>query len=93
MYGEEDADRLSFIRHARDLGFELGSVRVLLALQKQPERPCSAASELASAQLAIVESRLKHLAILRDELQRMVRACGNGCVAECQVIDALAKMN
>jgi DNA-binding transcriptional MerR regulator len=91
MYGEDDAARLTFIRHARDLGFELNSVRVLLQLQSQPEMSCSAASELASAQLAIVESRVRRLIVLRDELKRIVRACKNGRVADCRVIDALAK--
>jgi DNA-binding transcriptional MerR regulator len=40
-YGEEDAGRLTFIRHARELGFELTSVRALLALQKQPDVSCT----------------------------------------------------
>lgn len=91
-YGEEDAGRLTFIRHARELGFELNSVRALLALQKQPDMSCTAACELASAQLSIVENRLRRLTALRTELRRMVR-CGNGRVADCRVIDALAKVN
>jgi hypothetical protein len=37
------------------------------------------------------ENRLSRLIVLRDELQRMVHACKNGCVADCQVIEALAR--
>jgi DNA-binding transcriptional MerR regulator len=92
IYGEEDAGRLAFIRHARELGFELVSVRALLALQERPELSCKAASELASAQLAAVESRLNRLTVLRDELKRMVRACKNGRVVDCRVIEALTNM-
>jgi len=92
IYGNEDAGRLGFIRHARELGFELVSVRALLALQEKPELSCKAASELASAQLAAVESRLSRLTVLRDELKRMVRACKNGRVVDCRVIDALTNM-
>ncbi|MGQ0581960.1 MAG: MerR family transcriptional regulator [Reyranella sp.] len=91
-YGQEDANRLAFIRHARDLGFDLTAVRALLTLQERPELSCEAASKMASAQLSAVESRLTRLAVLRDELKRMVRACRNGRVAECRVIDALTKM-
>jgi hypothetical protein len=80
------------IRHARELGFELTSVRALLALQKQPDLSCATACELAGAQLTIVENRLRRLTALRTELRRMVR-CGNGRVADCRVIDALAKVN
>jgi DNA-binding transcriptional MerR regulator len=90
VYGDADAERLAFIRHARDLGFELNSVRALLRLQTQPEMSCVEACELASAQLSAVERRLEHLAALRDQLQRMVSSCENGRVADCCVIEALA---
>lgn len=90
VYGEADIKRLAFVRHARELGFDLTSVRALLALQEKPERSCKAASQLASAQLVAVESRLRRLRVLRDELVSMVSGCGNGRVADCRVIDALA---
>lgn len=92
-YVEADVLRLAFIRHARDLGFDLSSVRALLALQEQPERSCKVASKLATAQLVAVESRLRRLAVLRDELTRMVNACKNGRVTDCRVINELAKVN
>lgn len=91
-YSQEDADRLAFIRHSRELGFDLTTVRALLSLQERPELSCEAASKMAAAQLLAVESRLTRLAVLRNELKRMVRACKNGRVAECRVIDALTKM-
>jgi DNA-binding transcriptional MerR regulator len=91
-YGDDDARRLAFIRHARDLGFGLGAIKTFVALQEKPEQSCKAASDLASAQLAAVESRLGRLMVLRKELKRMVRACRNGRVVDCRVIDALAKV-
>lgn len=89
-YGEADARRLGFIRHARELGFDLASIRVLLALQEQPEASCASASRIAEGQLAAVESRITRLLCLRDELSRMVRECAQGSVSECRVIEALA---
>lgn len=90
FYGDDDVRRLVFIRHARDLGFELKAVRELLHLQEQPERSCKFASRLASAQLEAVESKIDRLTRLRAELARMVKSCKNGRVAECRVIDTLA---
>lgn len=84
--------RLAFIRHARDLGFDLASVKALLALQEKPERSCRIASDLATAQLAAVESRLDRLKVLRRELRQMIAACQNGRVGDCRVIGALAKV-
>jgi DNA-binding transcriptional MerR regulator len=88
-YAEQDAGRLGFIRHARDLGFELADVRTLLALQEQPEASCEDASRIAQAQLEAVESRVAKLQNLRTELMRMVSECQRGIVAECRVIEAL----
>lgn len=89
-YTEADARRLGFVRHARELGFDLANVRALLALQEQPEASCEDASRIAQAQLSEVESRVARLLILREELSRMVTECRRGVVAECRVIDALA---
>jgi Predicted transcriptional regulators len=89
-YSPADAERLGFIRHARDLGFDLPSVRVLLALQEQPEASCEDASRIAQGQLEEVESRIARLLSLRDELARMVGECRQGRVSECRVIEALS---
>lgn len=91
VYGAKDARRLSFVRHARDLGFDLKAVRTLLALQEQPEASCENASRIAASQLEAVESRIVRLLMLRDELSRMVAECQQGAVAECRVIEALAQ--
>ena len=89
-YTEVDARRLGFVRHARELGFDLAAVRALLALQEQPQASCEDESRIAQAQLAEVESRIARLLNLRKELSRMVKECGRGVVAECRVIEALA---
>ena len=92
VFDQQDVRRLAFIRHARELGFELASVRALLALQETPELSCKSASDLASAQLSAVEGRINRLTVLREELKRMIRACKNKRVFDCRVIDALTKM-
>ncbi|UYN95866.1 MAG: helix-turn-helix domain-containing protein [Enhydrobacter sp.] len=92
VFDQQDVRRLAFIRHARELGFELASVRALLALQEKPELSCKSASDLASAQLSAVEGRINRLTVLREELKRMIRACKNKRVFDCRVIDALTKM-
>ena len=39
-YGRHHLERLLFIRHARDLGFEVEDVRSLLELSAEPARSC-----------------------------------------------------
>jgi Cu(I)-responsive transcriptional regulator len=89
-YGPAAVDRLNFIRHARELGFEVDAIRELLALSAQPDRSCAEVDQIARRHLAEVERRIGQLVALRAELQRMVDACGHGRVCDCRVIEILA---
>jgi DNA-binding transcriptional MerR regulator len=89
-YDRHALDRLAFIRHARELGFTLESIRELLRLADHPEHPCSEADSIARARLVEVESRLTRLKALERELTRMIEACAGSSVAQCQVIETLA---
>lgn len=90
VYDEADLRRLAFIRHARELGFEVDAIRTLLSLQDQPDQSCAAADTIARARLAEVDRRLARLTALKAELQRMVDHCAAGRVSECRVIETLA---
>ena len=89
-YGVGDLRRLAFIRHARELGFEIEAIRALLTLQDQPNQPCATADVIAKARLAEVEQRIRSLTALKAELELMVEGCSHGRVAECRVIEVLA---
>ena len=89
-YSKTHADRLAFIRHARELGFPLDAIRELLGLVDKPDQPCARVDRVASDVLADVEAKIARLMSLRGELQRMVRQCRHGRVAECRVIKVLA---
>ena len=90
LYGLATVERLRFIRHARELGFGVESIRQLLELSDQPERSCAAADAIARRHLAEINSRLKRLGALKREVQRMIDECAQGRIAECRVIDVLA---
>jgi len=90
QYDEADAKRLAFIRHARELGFDIESIRIFLLLQELPEQPCGVADQLASERLADVNARLSALTALKGELERMLGNCRRGRVSDCHVIETLA---
>jgi len=46
-YGEDLQRRLLFIRHARDLGFEIEDIRSLLDLASRPDQPCASVDAIA----------------------------------------------
>lgn len=89
-YGEAEVSRLNFIRHARELGFEVEAIRELLAMSGNPDQSCTEADAIARRHLAEVERRIGQLTALREELRRMVNECSHGRVAECRVIQVLA---
>lgn len=89
LYGRSDIDRLTFIRHARDLGFPLEAIRDLLSLSDRPDQPCEAADAIARAQLSEVNRRIEHLQALREELERMIAQCAGGRISDCRVIEVL----
>ena len=89
-YGPQAEQRLSFIRHARALGFDIESIRRLLELAGHPESPCAEIDRIAALQLRTVEEKINRLSRLRSELERMIHACGQGPVAECRVLETLA---
>lgn len=82
--------RLNFIRHARELGFEVAAVRELLALSAQPDRSCAEVDGIARRHIEDIDRRVARLVALRGELQHSLDACGHGRVRECRVIEALA---
>jgi len=90
LYADADVRRLSFIRHARTLGFELDDIRSLLDLSDHPQRPCDDADRIARRHLAEVDIRIEQLSALKKELARIVRSCAGGRAGDCQVIEALA---
>ena len=90
-YNEAGLERLSFIKHARELGFSIEAISALIELQNHPDQSCQAASDIAGAQLADVRQKIKKLRSLEKELKRISEGCnGTGTSAECYVLASLA---
>lgn len=90
LYDGTAVRRLSFIRHARQLGFSVDAIRSLLTLADDPDRPCADADAIAAEQLADVEAKIARLEALRDELRHMLSAdCTGGRAGDCRVIEVL----
>jgi DNA-binding transcriptional MerR regulator len=90
VYAATDLRRLAFIRHARELGFEIEAIKKLLILQDEPNQSCAAADIITRERLADVELRIRSLTALKAELALMLEGCSQGRVAECRVIEVLA---
>ena len=89
-YGKTEIDRLNFIRHARELGFEVDHIRELLAMSQEPQASCHQADSIAQSHLLEVDRRIEKLKRLRGELARMIDECGHGRICDCRIIEVLA---
>ena len=89
-YGREERARLSFIKHARDLGLTIESIRELLDLNAHPEKPCEQADRIAAEQLKSVREKIEKLKRLEHELERISTSCKGDHVRDCYVIRSLA---
>ena len=90
LYAASDLRRLGFIRHARELGFDIEAIRTLLTLQDDASQSCASADAIAKARRTEVDQRIRSLKALKRELTRMVEGCRHGRIAECRVIEVMA---
>lgn len=88
-YDAEALERLTFLRHARELGFGLEDIAELMTLTEALGEDCAPAHEIARKQLAAVERRITILTQLREELARMADADDPGHAGACRVIQVL----
>ncbi len=90
-YARRHAERLAFIKHARDLGFAVEAIRTLLKLSDTPGMACDEAHAIAVAHLGEVRDKIARLRSLETELERIATTCSGGVAAcDCAIIEALA---
>ncbi|MEZ5811530.1 MAG: helix-turn-helix domain-containing protein [Rhizobiaceae bacterium] len=89
-YGADGLERLSFIKHSRDLGLSISAIRDMIRLSEHPRRPCGDADRIVGEHLAAVRAKIARLKRLERELARIASACDGGEIGNCDVIRALA---
>ena len=90
LYGQAEVDRLNFIRHSREVGFEIENIREFLAMSEQPQSSCHKVDSIANSHLIEIDRRIASLTTLKAELARMISECGRGRVCDCRIIEVLA---
>jgi len=91
VYDQQHAQRLTFIRRSRELGFSLDNIRMLLDLS-DGKRDC-AAKQLTLRHLDDVRGKIASLKRLERALKGMTEACKPGDQDSCPIFDALSGQN
>ena len=72
----DDAVRVvRFVKHAQQLGFNLGDIEDLLHLSAGGPTACDEARTMARSRIADMEQRIKELGRMRDALARLIDTC------------------
>ncbi len=74
---------------ARELGFSLDEIRVLLRLVDERDQPCAEARAVAAAHLDDVRAKIADLKRMQRVLEDVVAQCADGTLPECPLIETL----
>lgn len=89
VYGPNEIRILGFIRRARELGFALDEIRVLLDLRGPEKASCAEVRKIAQHHLEGIRARIQDLVELDRFLSKAVAQCSGQKVPGCPVLDVL----
>lgn len=90
LYNEADLHRLRFIRRARNLGFPMKQIEVLLGLWGDPQRSSAEVKQLAQAHSDELAARIAEMQAMQRTLQSLAAHCHGDHRPECPILDDLA---
>jgi len=89
-YSEADIHRLRFIANARDLGFPIEEIRVLLDLWSDRDRASAEVKALAESRAADLGRKADALNAMRGALLDLAKDCHGNDRPECPILTRLA---
>ncbi|TBX27698.1 Cu(I)-responsive transcriptional regulator [Nioella sediminis] len=88
-FRESDLHKLTFLGHARSLGFSIEDCRALLALYEDETRASSDVKRIAQGHLARIDQKIADLAAMRETLSHLVRECAGDDRPDCPILQGL----
>lgn len=88
-YTENTVNKLNFIKRAKQLGFTLSEIALLMDLDNEN---CSDVKNLAENKLKTIDSKIKDLILIKDALKKSIKACeSNEKNLDCPIISSLTQ--
>ena len=88
LYNDHDVARVNFIKRSLCMKFSLDEIKLLLKFREAPQGVSPDLCELACNKLEEIESHLKDLNLLKNELHHLITRCSDegGC---CSILNAM----
>lgn len=90
QYSEADVHTLCFIKRARDLGFSLERIRLLVGLWGDTRRKSADVKKLANQYIEELNQDIEKLQSIRDQLQHLASCCHGDHRPDCPILSDLA---
>jgi Cu(I)-responsive transcriptional regulator len=91
VFSERDVRELTFLAHARGLGFPLEDCRELLSLWRDRSRASADVRAIAERHIAALDAKMTELQAMRADLARLVSACHGDERPDCPILEGLAR--
>lgn len=90
IYSSDDVHTLQFIKRARNLGFSMKEIALLLSLWQDRSRSSAEVKRLATAHVEELDQKIRDMQSMSDALKQLVDHCHGDHRPECPIIEALA---
>lgn len=89
-YTTKHLEELTFLRQARQVGFNLEECRELISLFNNPQRHSADVKARTLNKVAEIEMHIRELNLMRERLLALADSCPGDDSAECPIIDNLS---
>ena len=89
-YSERDVHTLRFIKQARNLGFSMKQISVLLSLWQNRTRPSREVKNIALQHIQELDEKIREMQAMKATLERLARHCHGDERPDCPILDGLA---
>ena len=89
-YSERDIHTLRFIKQARNLGFSMKQISVLLSLWQNRTRPSREVKSVALQHIQELDEKIREMQAMKATLERLARHCHGDERPDCPILDGLA---
>lgn len=85
-YGDDDVQRLRFIRQSQAAGFTLKEIKRLLDLDRIDDR--AQARAMAQDRIVALDAEIERLELARASLRKLATECAKGAAGPCPILSA-----
>lgn len=89
VYHAKDIHVLRFIKRARDLGFSIKQISVLVSLWQDEVRTSAEVKKLALEHIQEMDQRIRALQEMRDQLSELAELCQGDHKPDCPILQGI----